>query len=260
MAIQSINIKDLFKEELNRGLNVLGLGRETVEYMELEESEVDAIERCVKMGVRILEKVSPTAAKIFEEHLSIFLKFGGIAKAHFPESKPIKFPSEPGCIGVNLLFPQAIKYAATPSASVPCYTDFKTNKWEIDLTEGTRAYLLGSDTAYYKASPQTAKHELIVICQNGIIEIGSTPKLGQFRVLSEIQQKYGIWTPHPLVDVSVEPNKQVFIYPTLGVLPVYHDLGVKLYAMPYYSGTAYIRLLGIVFYEHDLFPDVTWIT
>ncbi|RLB80115.1 MAG: hypothetical protein DRH17_12505 [Deltaproteobacteria bacterium] len=255
-----VNIVELFEPELAKGINILSLGRTELDFVELNKDEKRAIETVISMYANHLAKVSPTLAKTVLNQKDALIKFAGIAKAIFPEEKPITFPSQAGTIGVLPLFPQAIKYAATPSSTTPCYTSYSDNSWDITFTAGTAAYILGSDTAYYKASPQTGKHELIVIAQDGIVEVGTTPKIQQFRVISEAESKYGIFVASPLQDVAVEPNKLVYQYHTPGIIPVYHDFGVKLKVLPGVSGTSSVRLLGLVFYEHDLFSDTTWVS
>jgi len=251
---------DLFREERDRGLNIFAGGREVVDYIELTDQEQEAIHTVVDNVGKLLRRVSSALADDWEAQRSAFIKMGGIAKGLFPEAKPISFPSEPGMIGVIPIIPQAIKYAATPSATYPCYTDYATNSWDISLTAGTASYLLGSSANYYKASPTTNAHSFMVIAQNGIIEVGSTPSLDQFRVITEVSTKYGIYAPHALVDQTIEVNKSIYQYPTLGMIPVFHDLGIKLSAMPIATKTADIRMLGLVFYEHDFLSDVTYVS
>ena len=261
MSVSSIDIKrNIAPLGEGKGINIFTGGRETVEYVELNTEEEDAIEAVVMMGYHLLSKISPSIAKEWLDHKEIFIKFGGVAKGKFPGQKPIKFPSEVGSIGVNILIPQALKYAATPSSSSPCYTSYTTNSWNLNLTAGTPVYFLGDGTNYYKASPETEAHSLIVIMQNGLIEIGSTPKIDQFQLKTEIMTKYGVWSPPPLVELPVEPNKPIHQYPTLGVLPCYHDLGVMFGGMPKVNGTAKIAILGLVFYEHNFMSTLKYVS
>jgi len=256
----STRLWDLFREERDRGLNIFAGGRETVDFLQLAEQEQESVHTVVDLMVRQLRRVAPPLADDIEAQRPAFIKWAGVAKGIFPENKPVTFPSEPGAIGIAPIIPQAVKYAATPSSTYPCYTDYNTNSWEIDLTAGNTTYLLGSSTEFYKASPTTNAHSFMVIAQNGIVEVGSTPSLVQFRLTTEVASKYGIFAPHPLVDQPVVENKAIYQYPTLGMIPVYHDLGIKLAALPIRSGTADIRLVGMVFYEHDFLSDITYIS
>ncbi|MCD6240370.1 hypothetical protein J7K27_02445 [Candidatus Bathyarchaeota archaeon] len=255
-----ISISDLFKSEIERGINILSLGRTELDYVDLKPSERDAVNRVIDLVVNHLGLISPTLAREFESQRSAFIKWAGVAKALFPEEKPITFPSQVGTIGVLPLFPQAIKYAATPSSSTPCYTDYSANSWDISLTAGTAAYIFGDGTNYYKASPQTGKHSMLVVAQNGLVEIATTPKIQQYKIYSETESKYGIFVVSPVQDVSIDPNKPIYLYSTPGMLPVYHDFGVMFKILPNVSGTSSIRLLGLVFYEHDLFSDTVYIS
>ena len=257
----SISVGELFGEEISKGLMIFSGGKNVLEVEELKPEEVDAIQTCVRNSARILEKISPSIARDFKEHESVFIKFGQVAKKLFGVSKPITYPSEPGTIGVNLLIPQALKYAASADVTNnPCWTNYTTNSWEISLTAGTAAYLLGDGTNYYKPSPTTNKHELIVIMKDGVVEIGSTPKIRQMLLKTEVQYKYSPWTVHPLIELPIEDNKAVYQYNTLGVVPLYHTLGTMWGVMPEKSGTSTILLIGLFFYEHDFFSSLTYVS
>jgi len=226
----------------------------------LTGKEIDAIRNCVRFGHRLLERVSPKLAADFLAHETAFIKWGAVAKATFPVEKSITFPSQAGTIGVNLLIPQAIRYVVSPTAAEPAYTDYKTNLWEIDLTAGTAAYLLGSAAYFYKASPEDEKHAFLIIMRDGLIEVGTSPRIQQFRLITQAETKYGIWTPHPLVHQTIEREKLIFQYPTVGMIPVYHNFGIRWSAMPRYTGTSVLKLLGLFFYEHDFAPDLKWVS
>jgi len=254
----SIRVWDLFREERDAGLNIFAGGREVVDHVPLTEAEQDAVHRVVDLMVRMLRRIAPPLADDVEFQRNAFVKWAGVAKGIFPEEKPISFPSEPGTIGVNPIIPQAVKYTTSPSSSAPAYTDYNGNTWEISLTAGTAAYLLGSSANYYKASPTTGQHSFMVIAQNGIVEVGSTPSFNQFKYETEVANKYGVVAVHPLTDVSIVEEKPIYQYPTLGMIPVFHDLGIKISAMPVASRTADVRLVGLVFYEHDFLSSLTY--
>jgi len=94
--------------------------------------------------------------------------------------------------------------------------------------------------------------------KDGAVEIGSTPRIQQFRLITEAETKWGIWTVYPLIEQTIEPGKTIYQYNTLGIIPVYHNFGIKWTAMPKYTGTSILKLLGLFFYEHDFMPDLTW--
>lgn len=257
----TVNIRQVLEERIRpMGINVFTGGRETVAHEPLKAEEEEAVNKAVDMVARLLGKVSPDLARQFRNHLDVFKFFGGVAKAMFPESKPISFPSQEGHIGIIPLIPQVIKYVATPSATSPAYTSYNTNSWEMDLTAGTAAYIFGDGTNFYKANPATDQHTLLVVIQDGVIEVGSTPKIDQFKIYTSISQPYGIYAAQPLTDITVEPSKTIYQYPTLGAIPVYHDLGIMWEFMPKYSGTSVIKLLGLAFVEHGFLSDLKWIS
>jgi len=254
-------IQELFRDELNRGIDIYFGGRTDIEYIQPTAEEIADVEKCFDLGVSRLAKISPVLASEIMPQKSMFTKWAGVAKAKFPGTKSISFPGQSGNIGVNFLVPALIKYYATPSSTYPCYTSYPVNSWDITLTAGTEAYLFGAGgTSYYKASPTTEKHQLTVIAKNGVIEIGTSPKIDQMRLYSQADTKYGPWTAHPLIDVTIEPNKTIYQYPTIGAVPLYHDFGIQWGIMPRVSGVSTIKLIGLSFYEHDLFNDVTYVS
>ena len=259
MSATSYKLKDLFKDEL-RNIAIFFGGREDIEYIPLTSAELEAVNSAIDQGLNVLRKASPTIAATFEMHRSFFQKCAGIAKAKFPGQKSVQYPSQAGGIGVALLFPQAVKYAATPSSTNPCYTSYATNSWDISLTAGTPAYIFGDGTNFYKASPATEAHSLLAICHNGLLEIGSTPRIAQHRIWTQAETKYGIWVTHPLAQMPIEPGKTLYQYNTIGALIVTHDFGIMWKVLPQTSGTSTLPLLGMAFYEHDFAPDTKYVS
>jgi len=253
-------VDEMFEPERKMGIPVFFGERKEVVHTKLSDEEEWVVEKVFRYGLNQIRKVSPKIAADIEPQLSIAIKVAGIFKEMLPEKKPITFPSEVGTIGVTWLFPQAIRYVATPGAAAPAHSSYALNSWDISLTAGTPAYLFGDGTNFYKASPQTGKHSMLLIFNNGIIEIGSSPKIEQFRLISEGFTKYGIYTVAPIVEQPIEEGRTIYQYPTpLGATPIFYDKGIMWGFMPKASGVATIKLLGLVFYEHDLFPGLTWV-
>jgi hypothetical protein len=252
--------RELFAEELAKGIPVFMGDRESVVYSELEADERNAVQKVFRYGLEQIRKISPKVASDIEPQLSLALKVAGVFKEMLPEKKSYAFPSQTGSLGVAWIFPQAIKYAATPGATAPCYTSYKSNSWDIDLTAGSAVYLFGDGTNFYKSSPATGAHSALLVFNNGILEIGSTPKVEQFRLIAEGFTKYGIYTAAPIVEERIEENRLIYQYPTpLGAVPIFYDKGVMWGFMPRVSGTATIKLLGLVFYEHDFASTFKWV-
>jgi hypothetical protein len=251
-------VSELFAEELGKGIPVFMGDRESVVYAPLETDENKAITKVFNYGLNQLKRISPKIASDIETQLSIALKVAGIFKDMIPEKKSYAFPSQTGSLGVAWLFPQAIKYATTGEGS---YTSYTTNSWDIALTAGTAAYLFGSSTNFYKASATTGAHTTLLVFNNGILEIGSTPKVEQFQLTAEGFTKYGIYTVAPIVEERIEENRLIYQYPTpLGATPIFYDKGIRWAFMPRVSGTATVKLLGMVFYEHDFASALKWVS
>ncbi len=248
-------------QKLAAGVNIAALERREVSYVELSDSEKSLISYVFDAGIAHLKKVVPSIASDIEAQKQLAINMAGVAKATFPVRKNYSFPSVPGSLGVAWLFPQGLKWVDTPSPSNPCYTSYISNTWNIPITAGTNAYILGDGTNFYKANPNTGQNTFILIFNNGVIEVGSTPSIQQFHLISEGKRDYGIYTVDPLVDIPIEKNVAIYQYPTpLGALFISHDRGVMLGFKPTRSGTATIKLLGLIFYEHDFMSSLRWAT
>ena len=245
------------------GIPVAYLDRKTWSYVPLSDMEAKYVSYVFDYGVEHLRKILPKVADDIASQKALVLQWAGVAKATFPVRKNYQFPSTTGSLGVAWLFPGAIKYAATPSDSAPAYTSYGTNSWDISLTAGTPIYFFGDGTNFYKASPTTDKHSFLLVLNNGIIEFGTTPSLYAFRLISEGKRDYGIYTVQPVKEIPVEKDTVAYQYPTpMGALPISYDRGIMWGAVPDRTGTSTIKLLGLVFYEHELYPDLgnTWIS
>jgi hypothetical protein len=122
------------------------------------------------------------------------------------------------------------------------------------LTAGTKAFILGYDSAttpYYKGNAVTGQHSYVVLFQDGIIEIGTTPKFEQLFFKSQLMDKYTPISVPPLVTQTVEKDRMIYQYSTPGMIPISHQTGVAISGMPIYSGSCYLPLLGMVFYEAE---------
>ena len=243
-------------EEL--GIQVYGGGRVQFEEETLTESDISAIDNFFDDLIGQLRLVSSKIADLYRRQREVIMRFAGVAKATFPERKNFSYPSQTGTIGMVPIIPQALKYTATPSDTEPAYTSYKTNSYDIDIVAGTPAYFLGDGTNFYKASPTTEKHSFMVILKNGIIEIGTTPSIEQFRVYTDKETKWGIFTPHILAEMPIEDGKLLYQYNTIAAIPVDHVSGTMFGFMPRRTGTMTVKLVGVVFYEHAFLPDLTW--
>jgi len=241
------------------------IGRDKYPVAALDRSEEVAIETVVNAGLAHLARVAPevydailrpfTGAKLID----LIKIFARVAKAQFPSQKPYTFPPEKGKLGIAWLFPQAIKWTATPSDTEPCFTSYKNNSWDIDVTAGTPAYLFGSADKFYYTSKTQEKYSAILVLYNGLVEIGSTPSAQQFQLISDTKT-IAPYVAEPLIEVPLNPQKNIYIYPTpMGALFIDHMTGVKWSFMPTRTGTATIKILGFVFFEYDFYPALKWV-
>jgi len=268
MPVNPAQLSELFEPEKGRNINAFIQPRNQVTIGSLADGEENAIKMALNTLTLSLDKISSRLAAELLSQEDAFLKWGQVAKGNFPVEKNITFPSQPGTIGVVPLFPQAIKYNATAAATAnPVYTDYTSDSWDISVTAGSISRMFGgaADTApnYYKAASTTATtaqagNEFIVVAQNGVIEKGTTPKMHQWRLLAQTEQKYGVYTDSPLLDETIELGRNLYQHPTLGMIPVYRDLGIWWgFQADQVGGVDSIRLLGLAFFEHELFPNLT---
>ena len=254
------SVYELFGSEFAKGISVFVGDRRELVATELEGTERAAIEKVFRTGLYQLRKAVPRVAADIEPQLDLALKAASVFKEMIPEKKKFSFPCEPGMLGVSWLFPQAIKYVHTPTPDLPAYTSYATNSWNISLTAGTPAYIFGSDANFYKASPAAGRKALILVFQDGVLEIGASAAIQQFRIISEGVTKYSAYSVAPVTEIEVEEEKTVYQYPTpMGAVLAFYDRGIKWSFMPSTTATTTIKLLGLVFYEYDFYPDLKWV-
>jgi hypothetical protein len=253
-------------------------GRNNFSVSTLADSEVAAIQHCFDDGVNILRKSCPNIYQDIYAQKSASLVMGQVAKGTLSSTggtKPVLYPSQPGSIGVNWLFPEAVRYIAINSSTNPAYADYAVDSWNISITSGSLVNLLGSATLtgntpptsvstvainnYYKASSNNNQHEMFFVFQNGVIEVGSTPAIQQWNLQTQAANTYGIYVTESANVINAELDKSVYQYNTIGLVPVFYDLGISWTGMATATQTSTIQLLGMVFYEHQLFPNQTLI-
>jgi len=253
--MSAITIRDLFAEETKAGVAVFAGGRDTVDYIPLSTEEEASVRKAIKDGLAQIRAVSPKIYDEIEKQTEAFVKWAGVAKATFPNEQPIKYPSEPGSIGVNFLIPPCIDYTTTASSTLPSYTSYTAPTWALSLTAGTISYLFGSGSYYFKACPKDDNHTMIVVAQNGLIEVETTPKIDQIKFKTEVMNKYAAWAATPLITESIDDNKNLYMYNTIGQFPLFHNLGAKLEIMPCVTGASNIAPIGLCFYEHAFWDN-----
>jgi len=240
------------------GVTIAALDKKTFSFNELSESERRWVEWVFDTGIKQLKKISPVIADDIARQKELAVVAAGIAKAAFPSLKDYTFPSTPGNLGVAWLDPYTFKYRATPSPSYPCYTSSTTHTWAIPITAQTPAYIMGTSTEFYRSSITTDARSYVLVFENGLIEYGSTPAVQQFQLGSDGKADYGAYNVPPLIELPIEKNVAVYQYPTpLGAVLVGFDRGIRWGFMPRRTGTMTLKLLGMVFYEHDFLKTLT---
>jgi hypothetical protein len=249
------------QELVGPGVGVAILNRKFT-HKALNDREVRVVLEVFRQGVDVLRRTLPEVARDIERQVNLAVLAAGLAKGAFNATINYAFPATTGTLGVAWLFPQTIRYVATPSPTAPAYTSYKLNSWDIDVVAGTPAYIFGGPGAeqFYRASPAINARAFILVFENGLLQIGTSPAVEQFHLISEARGDLGAYTVQPVVEVPIEKNLAVYQIPTpLGALPIDHNQGIKFSFLPRVTGTITLKLLGLVFYEIDFFKTFKWV-
>lgn len=236
------NIDEMFTTPIYSG------GRTEVTTSPLSKDERDAVLRCYEMGVEHARMTAPQVAALLEAQRNDFLIWAEVAKAAM-DDQPITFPSKPGTIGVCWLNPQSRQYSSSDG-----YTQY--NGWTINtneiaaVTAGTADYFFGDGTNNYKSYPTKPYRSMSVIAMDGMLEIGTTPSFMVSQIKTEATTQYGIMSEPPTYLLPAEEGKGIYIHKTLGMVPLYFDLGLTWSFLPIRSCTPVILPIGLTFYEH----------
>jgi hypothetical protein len=169
-AFYSAQVSDLFAAEVRNDINFFSGGRMSVNVGQLSTDEVNAILRCYKSNLPLIDRVSPaigkdlrnqqstqvtydgnnnaimgtvgTAAQNYKDAQqgylssghSIALKFAMIAKGTLASqggTKPITWPPVVGQIGVSFLDPFLLQYSNAKTSTNPAYTDYTKDTWNV---------------------------------------------------------------------------------------------------------------------------------
>ena len=226
----------------------------SIETKSLTEDEQSLLDKFIAEYKAHLAMVHSKLAATLVDHKDLIYTFAEIFKAKVDKSFGGEIPS-PGSFGVKPLMPFDLHYTDTPSASEPAYTAYGKYSWTLSVTEGTPVYLLGDATNYFKMSPTVGRRAIALIFKGGIVEVGDTPKIFQFKLDSE-RNVYPPWDTSPLADVRVDPQKPLYIHKMPYAIPLWYDFGVKMQAVPHETGTVDLRLVGVVFYEYDYYASL----
>ena len=254
-------ISEMFSPEANAGIRVFSGGKDLIDISDMAAEERDAILYCFDQNVKKIENISPKLAAGLRPQREAMVKFAQIAKGTFPETKTYSYPGQSGGLACDFLSPYLYSYATTKDGSeagkycTNAYADSAVagfGSWDTPtLVPGTPFYIAGSATKAYRGSSINGKHSYVVIFQDGVLELGTTPKIEQIFFKSELLDKYTPIAMQPLLNQSIEENRAIYQYTTPGMIPMSHQTGAMIAALPNYAGVSNMPLLGMVFYETD---------
>lgn len=223
-------------------------------YIDLSPTEIDAVNACLDAGFEHFAMASPKLASIYQAQREDILTWAGFAKAAM-DNKVISYPSQPGGIGICWMNPQSIMYDEGDGFFTE-YNGWEANTHNVVLaTTGApdftgENFLFGSDSEYYKSHDVPGKRAISVVLKDGLIEIGTTPSFMLQRIISESDTQYGIISEPPTYAIPIERGIGLYVHKTLGMVPLWNDLGIKWSVLPLRDVTATILPVGVTFYEH----------
>ena len=255
----SIRVKDLFAEEITNGIKMFMGGRDTYDYEKLTAEEVDAVHLAFDKNLKRIENVSPKLAANLRPQREAYVKWAGIAKAVFPETKSYQYPAVAGGLGADWITPELYKYNTTPNGTTQWsgYTEYNatttTNSFDLTLTAGTLRAIAGNAglTTSYKGCSKTNNHSFVVIAQDGLVELNTTPRINLLKFATDLENKYQYVSMNPLMIETLEDYRAIYQYNTPGMIPMDHNVGTYIVGMPASTGISTIVPLGMVFYEYD---------
>ena len=256
-----VRVKDLFAPELQQGIRVFGGGQDVYELASLSPDETEAISYCFDTNMRKIENVSPKLAACYRPQKTAMMKWAQVAKGIFPQCKNYSYPAMPGGLGVDFLTPYLFGYGNSQTGTGAreyfdtagaLNTGVLMGDWRLTHVAGTVSRLLGNTTgalvAYHGCATVGSK-SFVVLFQDGILEVGTTPKISELYFKSDYLDMYTPISVPPLVSQSIEEGKQIYQYNTPGMIPISHVNGMSIYAAPIASGDACMPLMGMCFYE-----------
>jgi hypothetical protein len=261
ISIVQARISEMFSPEANAGIRVFSGGKDLIDIADMAAEERDAILYCFDNNVKKIENISPKLAASLRPQRDAMVKFAQIAKGTFPETKTYSYPGQSGGLAVDFLNPYLFGYAnVTTGTGANGYLNTagavgttERRTWDMTLVAGTLKYILGysAGVPWYKGCAITNQHSYVVLFQDGIIEVGTTPKIDQLFFKSQLMDKYTPVSMQPLLNQTIEFGRNIYQYNTPGMIPISHQTGVQIAAQPLYSGSCHMPLLGMCFYETD---------
>ena len=275
----STPVTTLFASEIAAGIQFFMGGKDVLDFNPLSSDEELKVQMCWNKHVQFIKDVSTSLGAQMAAQESTMVKMGGVAKAVFPEIKTLKYPGEPGGITIDVITPQALFWVKNPDNSSDktgygayadetatgsvCGASGLMNTFDVNLTAGTTAWLFGGTAAgtFYNARQTNEFHSFAALAMDGLIEVGTSPKLSHMVMLSQVQQKYSPVAFQPLVDIPLldvnQQSQSLYQYNTQGVVPLMHNFGMAIGVMPKVSGKSNLRWLGMTFYEYNHLSTMT---
>ena len=254
---------ELDKVAVSSGIGVVLGDMKTQEGEALDANERRAIELALNYIKRVYARISPKLAMLFDTHKQFVLSAASVYKRKALKANvaaDFDFPPKLGRLAVAPIAPQLIRYVATPSATDPAYSDYALNSFTIMFgSAGETKYLFGSDANYWKGLSETKGPIMHVVFEDGLIEIGTSPKVDQIYIEFDGWNMLGTFFQPEAVKLPIEESKPVYQYthPAFVTIP---DRGIKVAVLGEVAGDSILVPVGVTFYFVDKFKTLTWIS
>mgnify|MGYP000442137821 CR=1 FL=1 len=258
----TINFQKLGAEVFKEYILVGGIPE--VEGETLSPQEEKAVLAGVEFGRRIYERISPKLAVLFDRYAPLVLEAAKIYKRialRAQVAAEFAWPPQLDKLAAVPIAPQLIRYVASPSDNDPAFSDYQLNTFKISFTTpGETKYLFGSSNKYWRGISATRGPIMHVIFKDGLIEIGTSPKVDQVYIEFEGWDMLGTVFQPEVVKIPIETDRPVYQYGLPGPIVVMADRGFRMAVMGESAGDSIIVPVGISFYYVSKFKNLTWIS
>ena len=241
------------------GYEILRIGKiEQFKAEELGDPEIKRLEEFFAYAEEYLRARSEYLYNLFKAREKLIRIYTEIVKALLNGPTFGGLEPDQGEFGIQLIFPQLLKYATTTPVA------WANNSWNVTVADtevGTTKYIFGNATTYYRGNNTEGSRTLYLIFKNGIFTVGDKPFFSQYKMEFE-GKPYNVFKTTPFGDLPHRETKDELIYPIDFPFDIFipYNYGYKLAVLPERSGTFDLRVLGVVWYEYDAFKDLVWVT
>lgn len=260
----------LFQDEIASGIsfNMGPKNSENLSFEPLTTASEIAIIREFRKNLFYVDNICPSIMGQLEEQETAFVKLAAVVLAeweHDPKDLVVA-----GCrlketdVFFSWISSDMIKYAVIPNKRKPCFSDYRYGSFEMQVTKGKPAYLLGSEDNYYRGCNEPGRRCAFVLAEDGFAECsdhgkieslwiefeGETARAPAFQnPMGELPKTNSAIRKWTVLDSMGRETVDLYQYRTTGMMYVPVDAGVKIWVIPSETGIIKPIPLGFGFCE-----------